>query len=310
VRVFRLAANPIIGPAAWDRIGPNICGPSVIRIPDWVANPLGRYYLYFAAHLGDYIRLAVADHPEGPWSVYEPGTLRLQESCFIDHIASPDVHVDHEHRQIRMYFHGMLTRVGYRQGTRVATSSNGIDFDVRPEVIAPAYLRAFRLKGSWYAIAMPGRFYRSCDGLTPFECGPQLFFENMRHPAIIRDQNTLTVVYTRIGDCPESISLTEIQLHPEWNHWSASASRSILEPEMTYEGADLPLEPSKLGPATTRVRQLRDPFIYREAGRSWLYYATAGESGIAVAQIHESDPRDSTVSQRHELGFAPRSPRN
>jgi hypothetical protein len=46
------------------------------------------------------------------------------------HIASPDVHVDAERRQIVMYFHG-LDGVGH-QVSRVAISQNGIDFIARP----------------------------------------------------------------------------------------------------------------------------------------------------------------------------------
>jgi hypothetical protein len=38
----------------------------VIRVPDWVENPLGAYYLYFAHHKGDHIRLAYARDPAGP----------------------------------------------------------------------------------------------------------------------------------------------------------------------------------------------------------------------------------------------------
>ena len=33
--------------------------PSLIRVPSWVKNPLGKYYLYFAHHTGKYIRLGV-----------------------------------------------------------------------------------------------------------------------------------------------------------------------------------------------------------------------------------------------------------
>jgi hypothetical protein len=36
-----------------------------------------------------------------------------------------------------------------------------------------------------------------------------------------------------------------------------------------------------VGPA----RQLRDPAIYREDGRTYLLYAVAGESGIAIAEV-------------------------
>jgi hypothetical protein len=46
VRVRRFAENPIIRPAMLPgRDGDNINGPSLIRVPDWVRKPLGRYYL-------------------------------------------------------------------------------------------------------------------------------------------------------------------------------------------------------------------------------------------------------------------------
>ena len=38
----------------------NINGPCLIKVPKWVENPLGKYYLYFAHHKGDRIKLAVA----------------------------------------------------------------------------------------------------------------------------------------------------------------------------------------------------------------------------------------------------------
>ena len=49
--------NPLIVPEMSASIGTNINGPSLIRVPDWVENPLGRYYLYFAHHKGKFIRL-------------------------------------------------------------------------------------------------------------------------------------------------------------------------------------------------------------------------------------------------------------
>ena len=58
VKVTRVLDKPIIGPDIHPSIGVNIQGPSLIRVPDWVENPLGKYYLYFADHKGLYIRLA------------------------------------------------------------------------------------------------------------------------------------------------------------------------------------------------------------------------------------------------------------
>jgi hypothetical protein len=61
--IDRLPQNPLIRANMDERMGGNIAGPSLIRVPDWIERPLGRYYLYFADHKGDYIRLAYADSP-------------------------------------------------------------------------------------------------------------------------------------------------------------------------------------------------------------------------------------------------------
>jgi|TARA_B110000503_G_scaffold116304_1_gene175297 hypothetical protein len=88
--VQRLSDGPIIETAMSARLTAlaaeegysNINGPSLIAVPDWVENPLGNYYLYFSHHKGDFIRLAYADKVEGPWSIYEPGALELNQSGF------------------------------------------------------------------------------------------------------------------------------------------------------------------------------------------------------------------------------------
>ena len=53
---IRFAENPIVVPASSATLGNNINGPSLIRVPDWVDHPLGRYYLYFAHHGGKFRR--------------------------------------------------------------------------------------------------------------------------------------------------------------------------------------------------------------------------------------------------------------
>ncbi len=50
VRIERLLDAPILTPATHPSIGENIQGPSLIRVPDWVPEALGRYYLYFVDH--------------------------------------------------------------------------------------------------------------------------------------------------------------------------------------------------------------------------------------------------------------------
>ena len=82
VKVTRLLDKPIIGPDLHPSIGVNIQGPSLIKVPEWIENPLGKYYLYFADHKGLYIRLAYADELAGPWNIYAPGSLKIEHSYF------------------------------------------------------------------------------------------------------------------------------------------------------------------------------------------------------------------------------------
>jgi hypothetical protein len=307
MRAERLPNNPIIRPEMDSRIGSNINGPSLVRTPDWVDDRLGRYYLYFADHRGDYIRLAYADALEGPWRAHAPGTLQLRESRFPvekrelapadpvsrrlieddwlpPHIASPDVHVDRAERRVRMYFHGLLP--DGQQRTRVAISRDGIHFEALPEILTLSYLRVFSFEGWYYGIAMPGLLYRSADGLTGFERGPNLFEPNMRHAALKRVEHELLVFWTRVGDDPERILCARIDLSGDWRSWKASEPEDVLSPEEPWEGADLPPDPSVRGFAPGRLRQLRDPGIFEENGRTYLLYAVAGESGIAIAELH------------------------
>ena len=68
LRAVRRSDEPIIHPGMDQRIGENINGPAIVRMPDWAKGRLGAYHLYFSAHKGSYIRLAYADRVTGPWT--------------------------------------------------------------------------------------------------------------------------------------------------------------------------------------------------------------------------------------------------
>jgi len=303
ITITRLGDGPIITPDMDTRMGGNIQGPSLIKVPDWVENPLGNYYLYFADHRGEYIRMAYADSVTGPWSVYSSGRLKLEDSFFpttcppcslapgqnaalYAHIASPDVHVREDLQQIVMYYHG---RGEGRQFTRHAVSADGIQFEGREEDLGRAYFRVIKHKDYFYAMSMPGYLYRSRDGLSDFEAGPQFFTSDMRHSALLIRDNHLYVFFTRAGDEPERILLSTIELTDDWRQWTATDPVEILRPEFDYEGANLPVEPSRRGYIDVRVNQLRDPTIYQEGDNTYLLYSVAGESGIAITEIKFND---------------------
>ncbi|MCP3939366.1 MAG: hypothetical protein GY708_28795 [Actinomycetia bacterium] len=325
----RIGDGPIIGPDLDQSIGDNIQGPSLIRVPEWVDGPLGRYYLYFADHKGRYIRLAYADDPAGPYTVHASGCLDLDNSCFptedfeIDdeqlgaitrlyvealgpgaqrldiasdvtaaHIASPDVHIDDHNRRIVMYFHGLESVA--TQISRCAVSTDGLDFTALSETVPNTYLRVFRHKMQSYGVAMPGIIYRLASSPTaPFPglAGAQrvgsTFEPNMRHCAVKVVGDTLYVLWTRVGDTPESILLSTIDLTGPPAEWNATDGVVVLEPEHPYEGADRPIVASVRSVAHGRVNELRDPcwFVDPDSGDEFVLYAVAGESGIAIARI-------------------------
>ena len=322
MRAHRLLDRPIVTPELHPSIGRNIQGPSAIRVPDWIERRLGDYYLYFADHKGRYIRLAYARRLTGPWTIHPPGSLRLEQSCFpieppkatpeqvaryearlqaagvaishdalseltTPHIASPDVHVDPAERRIVMYYHG-LDDVG-TQVTRVALSGDGIEFAAQPEILGRSYMRIFRHDGMTYALAMPGQFYRSADGLHDFAPGPTLFNPNMRHAAVIKRGGELWVFWTEVGHAPERIQLSRIDLSGDWHGWREGPAVEVLRPERRWEGAEAPLVPSIRSTAYGTVNQLRDPAVLEERGRLYLFYAVAGESGIAIAELVSDD---------------------
>lgn len=294
-RIDRFEENPLLTPDSDGRIGTNINGPSVIRAPDWFDDRLGQYYMYFAHHNGEYVRLAYADDLTGPWTVYTPGTLHLDETRFDGHIASPDVHVDHEKERIRMYFHGGGSSGPYEHGsgefaqvTDVATSTNGLDFDSRARTLGVAYFRVWDYDGAHYAVGNDGHLYHGTDPLAPFERKQELFPRNRHFALQFTGEDRVRVFLTRRGDRPERVMVATLDLSPPVEEWRADPHppETVLWPAREYEGGDLPPRTSENGGVHERVRALRDPAIFEEDGRTYLFYSVAGESGIGGAEIN------------------------
>ncbi|WP_269714823.1 hypothetical protein [Caulobacter sp. NIBR2454] len=308
--VQRMGAGPIITPAMLGAKGGNINGPSLIRAPKWLTNAPGKYLLYFAHHEGEHIRLAYADALTGPWKIYGPGMIHTKDlSWNTDHVASPDIIVDDERRQIRLYFHTRplpadlaadvpgykASLAGRKQTSHVAISTDGLNFTVQPEPLGPSYFRVWRWGDAYYALPRAASpLLRSQDGLTNFiaaEKGPfdhNVVFKAIRHVAVMTDGDKLSVFYSRLGDAPEQIFLSTVQMTADWRAWKASEPMFLLAPETKAEGADLPLTPSRNGKITFAENALRDPAIFREDGRTYLLYAVQGELGVSIAELEPS----------------------
>ena len=321
LRVNRLTQNPLITVASSPTLGGNVNGPTVIRVPDWIERPLGRYYMYFGNHMGEFVRLAYANDPAGPWKIHEPGVLHVKDTAFYrpqpdppealadfyTHVASPELFVDTPNQRIVMWFHGWWTngerwpsaltearawarQKQYGQFTQAAESKDGLRFTVHTPITKQSYLRIFPYRGFFYGMSRLGQLARSADPLATFEIGPNPFKETayanrVRHVGLVRQNDRLQVFFTAIGDTPERVLMTTIELGGDWQSWRATNPIEVLRPERPYECADLPNMPSEPGDIEAPVRQVRDPFLFEEAGRSLLFYSTCGEQGIAAAVV-------------------------
>lgn len=307
----RLLDHTILDVRQHTELGGNINGPSLIRVPEWVPDRLARYYLYFAHHEGRTIRLALADQLSGPWRVYEPGAMNLAESLFCQHppaacdthpdvlveiaagregdyphIASPDVHIDNQHRKILMYYHGR--NPDGTQQTRLAVSDDGTRFTALPALLGDPYFRVFPHMQFHYAIAWGSVLYRSTDGGFNFERGVRLTDDNYRHGAILSFNGSVYVIWSRAGDCPESLlisMLDDAAGSDGWRRWRLVDTQVLHRPERSWEGVDEPLRASTYGGCMESVHEVRDPCIFREDGQTYLLYSVRGEQGIAIAQL-------------------------
>jgi hypothetical protein len=75
----------------------------------------------------------------------------------------------------------------------------------------------------------------------------------------------------------------------DWTTWRLTPPVPVLRPETDYEGANVPLKspshPELRKIPRPRFNELRDPCIFRDNGKTYLFYSVAGERGIAGAEI-------------------------
>jgi len=107
--------------------------PSVVCVGSRIANPLGKFYLYYAPHdAPGGICLAYADKPEGPWREYDnnPVIARNWPPHYqVSHVSGPDTIWSQDEGKLLLYFHGE------NPVTRVASSSDGVHFTYEGEAV-------------------------------------------------------------------------------------------------------------------------------------------------------------------------------
>lgn len=221
--------------------------------------------------------------------------------------------MDHDNRRLILWFHGWFTegrrwpigeaaarnwarQHGYGQYTQAAESADGLTFTVRPAVTRVSYLRVFRHQADIFGMGRAGLLLRAPSMFAAFEPGPNPFrggpyANRVRHVAVLARRNTLATFFTAIGDAPERIMLSTIDMTAPFDEWRASDAVEVLRPQAAYECAGLPVTPSAGGDVKGPVNQLRDPALFEENGRTFLFYSYCGEQGIAAAEISFTETR-------------------
>ncbi len=206
--------------------GNNIDGPSMVRIPSFVAtrnraNSNARYYLYFGHHDGDYIRMAWSRNPDRGFTLYDASAsvgdrgvldnnntnVNIDEGIQLrrNHFASPDVHI--EGREFVMYFHhGGPYRFNGRdtnsQRTFVNTSGDGLEFrrgDILPVQLGPSYFKVFENRGRKYAVHNDGGPVRAPSNNNPFRA-PGGYYNGNSLPSLWSGQSGRNALRDAVSD--------------------------------------------------------------------------------------------------------------
>ena len=270
--------------------GNNINGPSFIKVPEFVCNPLGKYYMYFGHHNGKYIRMAYSEENiMGPYILFNEGkgVLSLENTPGHGHISSPDVVIDEKNKNFILYYHCPYKNKNGKspQTTFIAHSKDGLHFESTNIKISFPYFRHFEYKNEIYGIAMNNFvgsiLYKHNNGVF-IEYGKLL--PKSRHTCGLNYNEKVYIFYSTIGDCPEHIYVCEIDII-EQNNIIVKNKRTLVYPDFEFEHANLSPMPSKYGSEYEKINQLRDPYTYVENELIYLFHTVCGEKGIALCNI-------------------------
>lgn len=153
------------------------------------------------------------------------------------------------------------------------------------------YLRLIHLNNSVFAFVVDKKkentikIYRSEKVESEFTLVKEIIIEfEIRHLSVNLKGDVIEVFYSGLYQTPERIMKFDILVDEFPKNWAVSNSQCVRAPTENWEGSQFKLIPSKKSYGNKR-NQLRDPFLFNDSGKNYLFYSVAGESGIAVAEL-------------------------
>lgn len=276
----------------------NICNPCLVKVPDWCKNKLADYYLFYADHKGKFIKLAYSNNLFSKWKIKKGGVIHIRQfNDAINHIASPEIYIDSKKKEVILFTHShSKSQVG--QWTYISKSKDALNFEVVNNIpIAPFYFRMFQYNEYYYALTKGGALWKSKNFSQKFSQCQNLFYRDksndklhnydgaVRHLCVIIESNSLIVFYTKIGDKPEKIYFSKLNLKLDEKKWFFKKEFELMRPEKNFEGKDIKLTKSMPGDTLKPENALRDPHVLKILNNYFLTYCVKGEFGIAIAEL-------------------------
>lgn len=299
LQFIRVSDKPLLDLSAisWSAKRTTIMVPTVLDMSQYLAEPIDRFYMYYAPHHSKAIGVATAPHPEGPWTLY-PGNPIIsldQFSGIRGHISALELLYMPNKAEFLAYPHGSGLESG--QDTVIGRSVDGINFseiEGAPiissdptgtwEKHGASYLRVFRHNDMVYGIFKSEQEHglvRSQDGIN-WDYWPrnplirpkaiESEFDRIRHTSVMIKKDTMYMfysTYTKSDLSCEAIKLATWKLADNWEDWGELERWGVV-----FE-AELPWEENNV----------RDPFILRFGDTVYMYYVGGNEKGIALTKM-------------------------
>ncbi|MEO1003029.1 MAG: hypothetical protein AAFX65_07955 [Cyanobacteria bacterium J06638_7] len=263
--------------------------PALIQVEGLLANPLGRYYLYYSAHHHAGIGLAYADSLDGPWQEY-PGNPLIPD------VAIPDVLWIGDSGSLHLWAHGSNSH------TDLWTSRDGLNFErhstsiqastvnTRNATYTRTYEHPLRRFGSRYIMLYSG--WSEARGLRAIWLAhssdaeqwtqhPEPLVEpapdetrNIYDPALLQLHGRTFIVYQDQSD-HRGGAIRYVEIDPELHPIGSGGERFLL------------LDPDPAPPISGRFR---GSTFHRHGDRIHLITGAASRPGIIVDATADAEP--------------------
>ena len=262
--------------------------PTVFHAADYIENPIGEWYLYYAPHDNPGgICLMYGDNLEGPWTEYANNPVIDNEwspHYSVPHVSSPDAKWNVESGRLFVYFHGS------NSVTRWAETDDGINFDYGgvavtnemggPDVTETSYARVFthRDTSSDYKYGM---FYMGNER------------DNKRRIRLAESRDGRTWVvnpdYVVAGGSEEGTNVSAGSLW-EWDgqlyviyHASSGKTYARTIDQTLRKVGDTPILLHKASGNGEDVGRIASPEIVTHNGETYLFYESGDRLGATIA---------------------------